>query len=155
MKDQQISQTVKMTESTKLITLKNHGLMSLSIWDFPGDDNYLQDINNLISKEAQMCVLCYAIDSRQSFEYLQKCYERLEHTQIPIIIIGCKSDLGQNRAVSVSDVNKFQNLMPNCRSKLTAVAEISAHDEDITNINQLFDDIGTSIIEQGLYTTTQ
>ncbi len=65
-----------------------------------------------------------------------------------IVIVGSKSDLANNRAVPIAYAKKFQKTMPNC----SFTTETSAY-EDITTIKQLFDEIGSSIIEQGHYTT--
>ena len=89
---------------TKVINVADskggHHPLKLNIWDAAGDAT-VHNLAHLFLKEAQVGVLCYAIDNKNSFDQLSEWSEHLrdKEGEMFIVVVGSKSDLAANRAV--------------------------------------------------------
>ena len=96
--------TKVMQDYTRVIQVKDsagsqHDLQ-LNIWDAAGEAA-VHNLAHLFLKNAQVGILCYAIDNKNSFEQLNEWLDHLKDKEgeMFIIIVGTKVDLSANRAV--------------------------------------------------------
>ena len=144
--------TKVMQDYTRMIQVKDkagaqHNL-KLNIWDAAGEAS-IHNLAHLFLKNAQVGILCYSIDNKNSFEQLTEWSEHLKDKEgeMFIVIVGSKSDLAQNRAVPAIFAKRLQNEIPNCKFTI----ETSAF-ENINSIEELFNQVSREIIEGGYYT---
>ena len=136
---------------TKVINVSDskgaHHALKLNIWDAAGDAT-VHNLAHLFLKEAQVRVLCYAIDNKNSFDQLSEWSEHLrdKEGEMFIVVVGSKSDLAANRAVPAVFAQRLRKELPNCKFAM----ETSAF-ENVGTINQLFEQIGREIIEGGYF----
>lgn len=143
--------TKVMSDFTKAMTVtdregRNHDL-TLNIWDAAGDVS-VHNLAHLFLNSAHVGVLCYAIDDKRSFDQLNEWAEHLrdKEDEMFIVIVGSKCDLVKNRAVPTFHAVKLQKEYANCKFTM----ETSAY-ENIETIEQLFNQIGQYIIQEGKY----
>ena len=80
-------------------------------------DPFLNSFPHLLLHNANVAILVYSIDNKNSFDQLYKWAEHLQDKQdeMFIVIIGSKSDLAANRAVPAVFAQRLKNEMPNCK----------------------------------------
>ncbi|EAS04018.2 Ras family small GTPase (macronuclear) [Tetrahymena thermophila SB210] len=92
----------------KIIQYDNK-IFKLSIWDTAGQSRF-RSIVFCYFEKAQGVILVYDITNRESFlnisEFIQKCRERTR-SYVPLILVGNKFDLEQNRQVSYTEGENF------------------------------------------------
>ena len=86
------------------------------IWDAAGD-TAAHNLAHLFLKDANVGILVYSIDNKNSFDQLNEWAEHLHDKQgeMFIVIVGSKSDLAANRAVPAVFAQRLKNEMPNCK----------------------------------------
>ena len=114
-----------------------------------------------------MIILCYSINSNESFKELDDWLEAIESepvaASLPIALIATKSDLEDSRVVSLSlgkekkkEITKRgREITPehwanNPREKCFKFAETSSF-EDVAGVKTVFDDIGSYIVSNNIY----
>ena len=132
------ARTKVIEDYTKVVEVKDsqgqaHQL-KLNIWDAAGEAT-VHNLAHLFLREAQVGILCFAIDNKNSFDQLNEWYEHLQDKQdeMFIVIVASKSDLTQNRAVPTIFAQRLKKELPNCKFTV----ETSAY-ENIDSIKQLF-----------------
>jgi len=73
----------------------NNTIIKLQIWDTCGQDVYKSLVANFY-KSSSLAILCYSIDSRQSFENINNWLSELRNNALPetrVFLIGNKTDL--------------------------------------------------------------
>ena len=78
--------------------------VKVQIWDTAGDPKY-RSLQDSYYKGAQGFMLVYDISNKKSFENLDKWYKAIKvdnknSNNIKVILVGNKSDLGENRQVT-------------------------------------------------------
>ncbi|KAH6907452.1 P-loop containing nucleoside triphosphate hydrolase protein [Coprinopsis sp. MPI-PUGE-AT-0042] len=88
------------TKRTFLSNSTKHSSIELALWDTVGKEEY-DRLRPLAYPATLAIVLCFAIDSRMGFEDVEERWiqEVTHHLPgVPIILVGCKSDLRSDHA---------------------------------------------------------
>ena len=90
--------------------------LKLNIWDAAGEAQ-VHNLAHLFLRDAQVGILCYSIDNKNSFDQLNEWAEHLKDREddMFIVIVGSKSDLAANRAVPAIFARKLKEDIPNCK----------------------------------------
>ena len=83
--------------------------LRLDIWDSPGEDTY-RNIRKNFFQGSQAIVIVYDVTCLKSFKEVTshlKDVQEVCQTDVPIIIVGTKSDLADERKVSYRDLANF------------------------------------------------
>ena len=88
--------------------LKNGEEITVKIFDTPGQEKYRSLAANFL-KKADGIILVYDITYKISFENLNKWLKDINENAkgLPIVLIGNKTDLEENREVSKEEGNEF------------------------------------------------
>jgi len=76
----------------------------LNIWDAAGDQK-VENLAHLFLRDVQVGILCYGIDNRASFDYVDQWYELIRNERgddVFLVLVGTRSDLTEARAVPVN-----------------------------------------------------
>lgn len=102
--------TIGTPHSFSSFQLSDGSLVSVKIVDTAGQEKF-RSLSRQYYKQADGCLLVYDITNRDSFEELQKYYinEIKDNCkpEIKIILLGNKSDLGEQRQVNPEDGADF------------------------------------------------
>ena len=101
--------TIGMEFATQQVKIKEGTNVRAQIWDTAGQERY-RAITNAYYRQAIGVLLVYDISRRSSFDSLERWLTEVrEHAdpKIQIILVGNKSDLSNNRQISVSEGLKF------------------------------------------------
>jgi len=94
----------------------NEKNISINIWDTSGEDKY-QSITSVYYRGATGVILVYDITSKESFEDLSTKWMKQIRSNIdpksPIMLVGNKSDLKDERQVSKEDALDFARVEGN------------------------------------------
>ena len=85
-------------------------IIKLQIWDTCGQEMYRSLISNFY-RYASLAMIVYSIDSKESFLHINTWLKDVKiqsHPDVKIILIGNKSDLVDNRAVTYEEAKKFK-----------------------------------------------
>ena len=85
-------------------------IIKLQIWDTCGQEMYRSLISNFY-RNASLAMIVYSIDSKESFLHINTWLKDVKiqsHPDVKIILIGNKSDLVDNRAVTYEEAKKFK-----------------------------------------------
>ena len=83
--------------------------IKLEIWDTCGQEMYRSLIANFY-RNASLAMMVYSINSKESFSHINTWIKEVKlqsHPDIKIILIGNKSDLEENRQVTIEDAKEF------------------------------------------------
>ena len=112
----------------------------LQIWDTSGQEKFHSLIPSYI-RNSTVAILVYDITLRSSFENLQKWHQTVITTSKPFcIVVGNKTDLEEERQVSVDEGEKFANQIK------ADFIETSARTPK--NIQELFQKVASAPTEQ-------
>ena len=84
-------------------------IIKLQIWDTCGQEMYRSLIANFY-RNASLAMMVYSINSKESFSHINTWIKEVKlqsHPDIKIILIGNKSDLEENRQVTIEDAKEF------------------------------------------------
>jgi len=97
-------------DSTKLQIKVNDKILQMNIWDCCGNDKFAWSTPNLF-KNISIAIIVYAINDKNSYNDVEKWYNMLkEHSEGSIIfIIGNKSDLDEEREITMEEGEKFKD----------------------------------------------
>ena len=130
-------------------------------------DNAASDLIAQFAIKAKLIILCYAINSNESFKELDDWLEAIDADPVaatlPIALVATKSDLEDSRVVSQfhgkekkKEITKRgkettpETWANNVREKCFKFAETSSF-EDVAGVKTVFDDIGTYIVSNNIY----
>ena len=85
-------------------------IIKLQIWDTCGQEMYRSLISNFY-RNASLAMIVYSIDSKESFLHINTWLKDVKiqsHPDVKIVLIGNKSDLVDNRAVTYEEAKKFK-----------------------------------------------
>ena len=102
--DPESKATVGVEFGTKNFKLENN-IVKVQIWDTAGQERY-RSITNAYYKGAKGSLLIYDITNKKSFENLEKWISDIKTNgddNIPIILVGNKSDLENKRVISIEE----------------------------------------------------
>ncbi|KAH3766015.1 small GTPase superfamily [Pelomyxa schiedti] len=116
--NQRFTSTYKPTLGADFLTkelMVEDKLVSLQIWDTAGQERF-QSLGPAFYRGADSCVLVFDVNNAQSFQNLEKWKEEFlayaspaNLKTFPFVILGNKSDLGDNRAVPRNKVIAWCN----------------------------------------------
>ena len=91
--------------------LVNKMVIKLQIWDTCGQEIYKSLISNFY-RNSSLAVLVYSIDSKESFEHVERWLDELKNQANPdirIFLVGNKADLEEKRLVQKEEGVKYKN----------------------------------------------
>lgn len=102
-------------EDTYKSTIKiDNDNIQINILDTAGEEDY-QNLFDSWLRRADGIILAFAINDKESFEKLAEKYERIrkneqvDEMKYPIVLVGNKCDLEDERQVSQAEAKKFLN----------------------------------------------
>ena len=132
------SQLTTVGKESYIMQVNLHGYdLKMKIWDTAGQERF-KSMSDQVIKTSDAVILVYSISDRKSFDaldkWLTKINEASDISKKPIIIIGNKSDLGEDkREVTYEEGENF------AKSKGYNFYETSA--KTGSNIHEAFNDI--------------
>lgn len=106
---QEQAPTIGAFVTTKSVNLDDGKEVTLNIWDTAGQERY-RALAPMYFRDANIAILVYAINSKDSFEKLRGWIDNLENntTIMPhLIIVGNKTDLVEERRVQFNEALEF------------------------------------------------
>jgi small GTP-binding protein len=102
--------TIGFDFKSQILTLPNKKVIKLQIWDTAGQERYMSVNKNLFLR-VQGILLIYDISNRESFEHITNWISNIRElcANIPIILIGNKTDLDDIRVVATSEGQQIAN----------------------------------------------
>ena len=129
-------QTIGIEQYKKQIKLENGETISIKFWDTAGQERYRAFAFNII-RQCQGIILVYAINNKNSFnkikDWVDGIDKYIDRQFTPLILIGNKIDLANERVVSKEDGKNLANTLN------ANFFETSAVSRD--NIDEAFQDI--------------
>jgi small GTP-binding protein len=107
-------------------------MYKLSIWDTAGQEQH-HALNTIYYRGAQGALIVYDITDIDSFQKMEMWVKELRQqcgSQLPIIIVGNKSDLESNRQIKLTDAEDY--------AKQLGVQHFSASARTGSNIKEIF-----------------
>ncbi|XP_057807713.1 ras-related protein RGP1-like [Salvia miltiorrhiza] len=117
----------------------DHKTVKAQIWDTAGQERY-RAVTSAYYRGAVGAMLVYDITNRQSFDHMARWLEELRghaDKNIVIMLVGNKSDLETDRAVSTEDAKEFAQRENLCFMETSAL--------EATNVEQAFVTVLTEI----------
>lgn len=139
--DQNSKSTVGVEFGSKLITFGDDTI-KLQIWDTAGQERF-RSITSAYYKGAKGAIIVYDITKEESFKNVRMWIEDLKQNgeaDIHIIVAGNKSDLTEQRRVSIEDGEKF--------AKRNNVAYIETSAKNGDNVEKAFNMMIMSFYEK-------
>lgn len=103
--------TVQAEQKTKIINEDSNTLVRMNIWDTAGQEKF-RSLTRQFYRDCQGAIIVFDITKKKTFDSLQTWIDDIQDysdKDIPIIIVGNKSDLIDERAVSENSINEFLN----------------------------------------------
>ncbi len=99
--------TIGVEFAVKTINISNYNV-KLQIWDTGGQERF-RYVRPLYYKGSMGCIILFDLTNRESFDHVPKWLEEVkkESGDIPILLVGNKSDLINERAVSLKEANQI------------------------------------------------
>mmetsp|Transcript_65723 Transcript_65723/g.80436 ORF Transcript_65723/g.80436 Transcript_65723/m.80436 type:complete len:208 (+) Transcript_65723:92-715(+) len=123
--------------------------VKLQIWDTAGQERF-QNITTSYYRGAHCIILVYDITQLETFEHVHKWHRQIQehsNSNVQILLVGNKSDLGDNRQVPYEDAEEMANQLG------VSVFETSA--KDATNVDQAFYHIANQAIQNKVHKITR
>ena len=96
-------------EKFKITKIINYEKLNLEILDTAGEKNYQNMFNSWVNK-GDGFILVFAINDKESFDYIKNIKNKINEIKgenIPIILIGNKIDLKDERKIDEKDVKEL------------------------------------------------
>ena len=96
-------------EKFKITKIINYEKLNLEILDTAGEKNYQNMFNSWVNK-GDGFILVFAINDKESFDYLKNIKNKINEIKgenIPIILVGNKIDLKDEREINDKDVKEL------------------------------------------------
>ena len=138
--DPNSNSTIGVELTTKTYNFDNNDV-KVQIWDTAGQEKY-RSIKSSYYKGAQVCLLVYDITKKKSFDNIDKWYSELKSNsdeKIYTMLLGNKSDLEENREVSIEEAEK------KAKNFNIAFMETSAYNGN--NINKAFNELINNVYQ--------
>ena len=99
--------TIGVEFAVKTIHINNYNV-KLQIWDTGGQERF-RYVRPLYYKGSMGCIILFDLTNRESFDHVPKWLEEVkkESGNIPILLVGNKSDLINERAVSLDEAKQI------------------------------------------------
>jgi small GTP-binding protein len=105
---EQYKLTIGVEFAVKTITIKDGIKVKLQIWDTGGQERF-QYVRPLYYRGAMGAILLFDLTNRESFDHIPKWIEEVKSNagEIPMLLVGNKSDLVNERSVTRSEAEAF------------------------------------------------
>ena len=146
--DPNSNSTIGVELTTKTYNFDNNDV-KVQIWDTAGQEKY-RSITSSYYKGAQGCLLVYDITKKKSFDNIDKWYSELKSNsdeKIYTMLLGNKSDLEENREVSIDEAEK------KAKNFNIAFMETSAYNGN--NINKAFNELINNVYQNNKHAFNQ
>ena len=146
--DPNSNSTIGVELTTKTYNFDNNDV-KVQIWDTAGQEKY-RSITSSYYKGAQGCLLVYDITKKKSFDNIDKWYSELKSNsdeKIYTMLLGNKSDLEENREVSIEEAEK------KAKNFNIAFMETSAFNGN--NINKAFNELINNVYQNNKHAFNQ
>ena len=146
--DPNSNSTIGVELTTKTYNFDNNDV-KVQIWDTAGQEKY-RSITSSYYKGAQGCLLVYDITKKKSFDNIDKWYSELKSNsdeKIYTMLLGNKSDLEENREVSIGEAEK------KAKNFNIAFMETSAYNGN--NINKAFNELINNVYQNNKHAFNQ
>ena len=103
--------TIQAEQKTKIINEDSNTLIRMDIWDTAGQEKF-RSLTRQYYRDSQGAIIVFDITKKKTFDSLQTWIDDIQDysdKDIPIIIVGNKSDLIDEREVSENNINEFLN----------------------------------------------
>lgn len=103
--------TIQAEQKTKIINEDSNTSIRMDIWDTAGQEKF-RSLTRQYYRDSQGAIIVFDITKKRTFDNLQTWIDDIEDysdKDIPIIIVGNKSDLIDEREVSENNINEFLN----------------------------------------------
>ncbi len=103
--------TIQAEQKTKIINEDSNTSIRMDIWDTAGQEKF-RSLTRQYYRDSQGAIIVFDITKKRTFDNLQTWIDDIEdysNKDIPIIIVGNKSDLIDGREVSENNINEFLN----------------------------------------------
>ena len=91
----------------------------MQIWDTAGQERFHKSLGQAFYRGAEACILVFDITNRDSFDKIPvwktEFFEKLmpaDESKIPVVILGNKCDLENDRQVPKDDIDAYMNSNP-------------------------------------------
>ena len=105
---EQYKLTIGVEFAVKTISIKDEIKVKLQIWDTGGQERF-QYVRPLYYRGAMGAILLFDLTNRESFDHIPKWIEEVKNNagEIPMLLVGNKSDLLNERSVSRQEAEAF------------------------------------------------
>lgn len=136
--------TLGMNLSTKNVRI-NDKLIQMAVWDTAGQSSF-EPLLPMYYRGALGAIIVYDITNRKSFEGVRRWFRDIKRfaEEIPVIIIGNKSDLLDQRMITYEEGKKLADEMQENWSYEVYFKESSA--KEAIEVNESFLILATSIL---------
>ncbi|GER42826.1 RAB GTPase homolog A4A [Striga asiatica] len=120
--------------------LIQHKSVKAQIWDTAGQERY-RAVTSAYYRGAVGAMLVYDITKRQTFEHIPRWLEELRShadKNIVIILVGNKSDLGDQRAVPTEDAKEFAQKEGLFFLETSAMEAMNVEEAFLTVLTEIF-----------------
>lgn len=103
--------TIQAEQKTKIINEDSNTSIRMDIWDTAGQEKF-RSLTRQYYRDSQGAIIVFDITKKKTFDSLQTWIDDIKDysdKDIPIIIVGNKSDLIDEREVSENNINEFLN----------------------------------------------
>ena len=103
--------TIQAEQKTKIINEDSNTSIRMDIWDTAGQEKF-RSLTRQYYRDSQGAIIVFDITKKKTFDSLQTWIDDIQDysdKDIPIIIVGNKSDLIDEREVSENNINEFLN----------------------------------------------
>lgn len=137
--------TLGMNLSTKNVRI-NGKLVQMAVWDTAGQSSF-EPLLPMYYRGALGAIVVYDITNKKSFEGVRKWFRDIKRfaEEIPVIIIGNKSDLEDQRVISFEEGKELAKELQENWSYGVYFKESSA--KDAVEVNESFEILAESILE--------
>lgn len=137
--------TLGMNLSTKNVNI-NEKLIQMAVWDTAGQSSF-EPLIPMYYRGALGAIVVYDITSRETFEGVKKWFNDIRRfaEEIPVVLIGNKSDLADQRKVTFEEGKLLAEEYDKMWSKDVYFKESSA--KDAIEVNESFTILAESILK--------
>lgn len=132
--------TIGVEFHTKLINY-NDKIIKLQFWDTAGQERY-RSITSAYYKRAQGILLAYDITNQSSFDHVHNWIDEIYSnvgTNIPILLVGNKSDLNYKRSISSDNALQLANQYNVTFIEMSAMANVGVDSGVIKLVEKIYE----------------
>ena len=145
--------TIGVDFSSVLTTVNNTDRIKIHLWDTAGNRAFGPIINSYYRGVAGF-VIVFDITKRKSFESINHWYNQIiEHSDnenMPILLIGNKSDLSSKRKVSFEEATMVAKTMNMIYFETSAKDDVNIYESFLSLIKKIYEDMDSENLGTGI-----